>query len=85
MNSWIRGNDGKARGVKLNVYLAKLQKTVIINRPLQLIVPFEIANEPSEPAETIALSKPRCDAARTADTIRRMITSWIQKCKERCL
>ena len=85
MNSWIRGNDGKVRGVKLNVYLAKLQKTVIINRPLQLIVPFEIANEPSEPAETIALSKPRRDAARTADTIRRMITSWIQKCKERCL
>ena len=83
----IRGNDGKVRGVKLNVYQTKLKKTVVINRPLQLIVPFEIANEPPEPAETIALSNPRRNAAKTSDTIRRMITSWIQKrqCKELCL
>ena len=71
----IRGNDSKVRGVKLNVYQTKLKKAVVVNRPLQLTVPFEIANEPSEPAETIALSKPRCDAAKTADTICRMITS----------
>ena len=45
----IRGNDGKVRRVKLNVYQTKLKKTVVINRPLQLIVPFEIANEPPEP------------------------------------
>ena len=71
----IRGNDGRVRGFKLNVYQTKLKKTVVINRPLQLIVPFEIANEPQEPAETKALSKPRCDAAKTADAIRRMVTS----------
>ena len=71
----IRGNDGKVKGVKLNVYQTKLKKTVVINLPLQLIVPIEIANKPPEPAETIALSKPRSDAAKTADTIRRMITS----------
>ena len=55
----FRGTDGKVRGVKLNVYQTKLKKTVVINQPLQLIVPFEISNEPPEPAETIALSKPR--------------------------
>ena len=46
-----------------------------------------MANERPEPAETIALSEPRRDAAKTADTICRMITSSIQKgqCKERCL
>ena len=71
----IRGNNGKIIGVKLNVYQTKLKRTVVINRPLQLIVPLEIANEPLEPAETIALSKPHCDAAKTADTIRRMITN----------
>ena len=69
----ICGNDGKIRGVKLNVYQAKLKETVVINQPLQLIVSYEIANEPSEPAETIALSKPRRDAAETADAIRLMI------------
>ena len=52
-----------------------LKCTVVINRPLQLIVPFEIANEPPELAETIALLKPRRDAAKTADNIRRMITN----------
>ena len=71
----IRGNDVKVRGSKSNVDQTKLKKTVVINRPLQLIVPFEIANEPPEPAETKALSKPRRDAAKTADTISRMITS----------
>ena len=83
----IRGNDGKVRGFKLNVYQTKLKKTFVINRPLQLIVPFEIAHEPPEPAETKALSKPYRHAAKTADTIRRMIASSIQKkqCRERCL
>ena len=45
-----------------------------MNRPLQLIASFEIASEPPEPAETIALSKPHRDAAKSVDTIRRMIT-----------
>ena len=61
----IRGDGDKVRGVKLNVYQTKLKKTVVINRPRQLIVPFE----------TMALSKPRRGAAKTADTILRMITS----------
>ena len=39
----IRGNNGKIIGVKLNVYQTKLKRTVVINRPLQLIVPLEIA------------------------------------------
>ena len=71
INELICGNDGKVR----RVYQTKLKKTVVINRPLQLIVSFKIASEPPEPAETIALSKPRRDAAKTADTIRRLITS----------
>ena len=71
----IRGNDDKVRGIKLNVYQTKLKKTVVINRPLHLIMPFETVNEPPEPTETIALSKPRRDDAKTADTIRRIITS----------
>ena len=50
----IRGNDGKVRGVKLNVHQTKLKKTFVINRPLQLIVPFEIAHEPPERTETKA-------------------------------
>ena len=73
----IRGNDGKVRGVKWTVYQTKLKKTVVINQPLQLIVPFEIANEPLESAEMIPLSKPCCDAAKTADTICWVITNWI--------
>ena len=76
----IRGNDGKIRWVKLNIYQTKLNKTIVINRPLQLILLFEITNEPPELAETTAFSKPGHDAAKTADTIRRMITSWIQRC-----
>ena len=32
----ITGNEGKVRGVTLNVYQIKLKKTVIINRPIQL-------------------------------------------------
>ena len=32
-------------------------------------MPFEIANEPPEPTETIPLSKLRRDATKTADTI----------------
>ena len=62
----------------MNVYQTKLKKNVIINRPLQLIVPFEIANEPPEPAETIALSGSRHDAIKIADAIR-MITSGVPK------
>ena len=87
INELIWGNNGKVRGVKLNVYQTKLKKSVVINRPLQLIVPFEIASERPKPAETTALSRPRHDAAKTANTIRRMITSLIQQgqCKERCL
>ena len=71
----IRGNDCKVRGAKLNVYQTKLKKTVVINRPLQLILPFKIANEQPEPEETVALSKPRRNVAKIADTIRQMITS----------
>ena len=33
----ITGNEGKVRGVTLNVYQIKLKKTVIINRPIQLM------------------------------------------------
>lgn len=59
----IKGNDGRVRGVKLNVYQKNLNKNIVINRPLQLIVPFEIADyesiKTSEPAESIAVSRPR--------------------------
>ena len=74
----IRGNDDKVRRVKLNVYQTKPRKTVVINRPLQLIVPFEIASESPEPARTrrndSTFKSPR-DAAKASDTFRRMITS----------
>ena len=66
---FICENDGKVGGIILSVYQTKLRKTVVINRPLQLIVPFEIASEPPETAETIARSKPLRDASKTAHII----------------
>ena len=69
----ISGNDDQTTGIKSNVYQTKLKKTVVINRNLQLIVSSEITIEPPEPTETIALSRPCCYAAKTADTIRQII------------
>ena len=40
-----RGRDNLIRGVELEEYQPNLNKTVRINRPLQYIVPFEIAEE----------------------------------------
>ena len=57
----ICGNHGKVRGVKLKVYQARLKKTVVINRPLQLVVPFEITNETPKPVKKKELSNQRCD------------------------
>ena len=40
-----RGRDNLIRAVELEEYQPNLNKTVRINRPLQYIVPFEIAEE----------------------------------------
>ena len=40
-----RGRDNLIRGVELEEYQPNLNKTVRINRPLQYIVSFEIAEE----------------------------------------
>ena len=37
----IIGRDNLIRGVELKVFQPKLNRTVTINRPLQLIIPFE--------------------------------------------
>ena len=43
----IRGRGNMVRGVELCIFQPKLNRTMTINRPLQLIVPFEI-NKPED-------------------------------------
>ena len=58
----IRGRDNLIRGVELKVFQPKLNRTVTINRPLQLIIPFEI----NKTAESVS-TRPRRVAAVNAD------------------
>ena len=57
-----RGRDNHIRGVELKVFQPKLNRTVTINRSLQLIIPFEI----NKIVENVSI-RPRRVAAANAD------------------
>ena len=44
IEAFIVGKNNVTRGVKILVYQDRLQKTVTLKRPLQLIVPLEVTN-----------------------------------------
>ena len=76
--NFIKGRDNLIRGVELEVYQPNLNKTIRINRPLQHIVPFEIAEEKTnidtEPDNDI---RPKCIATTNADLKRRLTTDIV--------
>ena len=74
----IRGRNDLIRGVELEVYQPNMNKTVRINRPLQHIVPFEIAEEKtSTDTETDNEIRPKRIAAANADLKRRLTTDIV--------
>ena len=79
----IKGKDNLIRGAKLKVYQPSLSKCTHINRPLQLLVPFEVTQERTPDGKEITnrtdnsiekLVKPRHLAAQNADILRRLTT-----------
>ena len=68
----IRGMDNLIRGVELKVFQPKLNHTVTINRPLLLIIPFEI----NKTVESVSI-RPRRVAAANADIKRKLTTEVI--------
>ena len=47
----IIGNDKNVRGASVQKHMENLQKTVVLNRPLQLLIPLELST--FENVETI--------------------------------
>ena len=68
----IRGRDNLIRGVELKVFQPKLNRTVTINRSLQLIIPFEI----NKTVENVSI-RPRRVAAANADIKPKLTTDII--------
>ena len=77
----IKSKDNLIRGAELKVYQPSLSKFTNINRPLQLLVPFEVTQErtPDEKESTSRtdnsiekLVRPRRVAAQNADILRRL-------------
>ena len=68
--------DDVVRGVKLSVYQNKFDKVIILNRPLQLVVPLEVTEEelPDTNNNIIEPARKRKTAAVNADTIRKLMT-----------
>ena len=69
----LKGKDDIVRGVQLVMYQPNLNKTVNINRPIQLIVPLEIQEHsklPSEPAPDE--NRTQGVAEKNADLFRRL-------------
>ena len=69
----ISGDDGLIRGADIRVYQRNLDKTVVIRRPIQLLVPLEVTdvlydNQVNEPANR----RPRRLASLNADLIRQL-------------
>ena len=69
--------NNKIRGVELLVYQEKKRRTCVINRPIQHLVPLEVANinitaldeEHNEPAGEM---RPRRQVAKNADIFRKL-------------
>ena len=68
----IRGRDNLIRGVELKVFQPKLNRTVTINRSLQLVIPFEI----NKTVENVSI-RPRRVAAANADIKPKLTTDII--------
>ena len=75
----IKGNDDLIRGAKLKVYQSSPNTCTNINRPLQLLVPFEVTQERTPDEKEITnrtvnsiekLLRPRRAAAQNADILR---------------
>ena len=75
----IKGNDDLIRGAKLKVYQSSPNTCTNINRPLQLLVPFEVTQEWTPDEKEITnrtvnsiekLLRPRRAAAQNADILR---------------
>ena len=60
------------RRVELSIFQAKLNRAMTINRPLQLIVPFEI----NEPEDDIRVTRSRRNAAVNAEANIKVISEW---------
>ena len=78
----IKGKDNLIRGAELKVYQPSLSKCTHINRPLQLLVPFEVIQERTPAEKEITnrtdnsigkLVRPRRVAAQNADILQRLI------------
>ena len=65
----IRGRGNMVRGVELCIFQPKLNRTMTINRPLQLIVPFEI-NKPEND-----ITRSRRNAAVNAEVIIKLLVN----------
>ena len=65
----IRGRGNMVRGVELCIFQPKLNRTMTINRPLQLIVPFEI----NKPEDDIRVTCSRRNAAVNAEVIKLLV------------
>ena len=67
-----RGRDNHIRGVELKVFQPKLNRTVTINRPVQVIISFEI----NKTVESVSI-RSRREAAANADIKRKLTTEII--------
>ena len=71
INKLVFGYVWLARGVELLVYQSKKEKILTRERPVQLLIPFELC-DPNEPTETHTDSNlPKRLKAKNADAIRR--------------
>ena len=77
------------RGAELKVYQPSLSKCTHINRPLQLLVPFEVTQERTPDGKETTnrtdnsiekLVKPRRVAAQNADILRRLTMNMSDRC-----
>ena len=76
IEAFIVGKDNVTRGVKILAYQNKLQKTVTLKRPLQLIVSLEVTNNLRENSlqEVKEPTRTRREAVSNADVIRKLMT-----------
>ena len=67
----IRGRGNMVRRVELCIFQPKLNRTMTINRPLQLIVHFEI----NKPEDDIRVTRSRRNATVNAEVIIKLLVN----------